>query len=360
MELVIAAKDIKGTRNSRSAFPALNGMRGLAAIAVAIFHAYPLFGAQIVPGGYLAVDLFFVLSGVVISHAYGARLSAGLRVADFLKIRIIRFMPFYLVGLAFGLVLAVALLLAGSPDALPPDRLAIALLFALFFMPVPFGGDIFPLNGPAWSLFYELVVNALYALFFRWLTPAVLMTVILVAVSVLIPGVWAHGSAALGPALGDAPVAFARTVFSFSAGVLVYSWRRPINSALPFVAIVTVMLLMFLPIGRDWRPVFDLTCIVLVFPLSVFVLLGSGTVSARQSRAFEFLGDMSYGLYAVHYPLIWIVRGASGKLGFDSAYAGLMLIALLVVSSASIERRIDSPLRSWLTARLVPIPRAKP
>ena len=117
---------------------------------------------------------------------------------------------------------------------------------------------------------------------------------------------------------------------------------------------------MFLPISSDWRVAFDLICIALVFPLSVFVLLGAGQTSDRQSVAFAFLGDMSYGLYAVHYPLIWILRGASGKLGFDPAYAGLMLIAFLVVSCAILERRVDRPLRTWLTARLLAKPQAKP
>ena len=149
---VIDARGASQIRDRSSTFPALNAMRGLAAIAVVIFHAHPLFGAQIAPSGYLAVDLFFVLSGVVIAHAYAARLNAGMRVAAFMKIRVVRFMPFYLLGLAFGLVLATALLFAGSSDALSTDKLAIALLLALLFPPVPFGGDIFPLNVPAWSL----------------------------------------------------------------------------------------------------------------------------------------------------------------------------------------------------------------
>lgn len=156
----------------RTAFPAINGMRGTAALAVAVFHAYPLFGMQVAPSGYLAVDLFFVLSGCVIACAYDAKLGAGMRPLDFMKIRLIRFMPFYLVGLTFGLILELALIVTGSPYAIKPPNLVLAVIFALFFLPLPASiarRDIFPLNVPAWSLFYELVVNTLFAVFFRWL-----------------------------------------------------------------------------------------------------------------------------------------------------------------------------------------------
>lgn len=334
-------------------------MRGLAAIAVVIFHAYPLFGTQVAPSGYLAVDFFFVLSGVVISHAYAERLNAGMRVSVFLTIRTVRFMPFYLLGLACGLLLAGSLHFVGSADALPPERLAIAFLLALLFIPVPFGGDIFPLNVPAWSLFYELLVNAFYAYFKRWLTPPVLISVNLLAACIMIVGIWVRGSAAVGPAFDDAPIALARTVFSFSAGIIVYSWRRPLNSVFLVVAVVLVMLLMFIPVGHNWRLAFDLICICLVFPLSVLLLLGMSSTSKRQFRVFKFLGDMSYGLYAVHYPLIWLVNGSAKRLGFNLEYAGVILIVFLVVGCAVLERRLDRPLRSWLTARLVPNPRAE-
>lgn len=50
-------------------FLGLDGARGIAAIAVAVYHAHPLFDSQLFPGGYLAVDLFFVMSGAVIVHA---------------------------------------------------------------------------------------------------------------------------------------------------------------------------------------------------------------------------------------------------------------------------------------------------
>ena len=103
-----------------SVFGTLNGVRGLAAVAVALYHMHSLFKVQFVQSGYLAVDLFFVLSGVVIAHAYGARLSSGMTPLRFLRARFIRLAPLYLLGTAIGLVSDLALPLQFHAERLCP------------------------------------------------------------------------------------------------------------------------------------------------------------------------------------------------------------------------------------------------
>ena len=61
---------------SRPHFLTLDAMRGVAAITVVLFHGARLAGVQTMPHGYLAVDMFFALSGFVISRAYDRRLAA--------------------------------------------------------------------------------------------------------------------------------------------------------------------------------------------------------------------------------------------------------------------------------------------
>src|ERR1700761_6004380 len=80
------------------AYPALDGLRGVAAIAVMLHHFRPLTAPWLFAHGYLAVDLFFLLSGFVIAHAYDARFRKGLGVPAFLVIRLIRLWPM----IAFG------------------------------------------------------------------------------------------------------------------------------------------------------------------------------------------------------------------------------------------------------------------
>lgn len=339
------------------AFPALNGMRGLAAVAVAVFHAVPLLGHQLAPGGYLAVDLFFVLSGCVIAHAYSAKLDSGMSVFAFMKVRLVRVAPFYMLGLFFGLALALTLLAVDAPSAMTKPYLALAVICGLLFLPLPItpngvGVDIFPLNAPSWSLFYELVVNALFALCFRWLTPRVLVVVAVLSATVLVPGVWIHGDANVGPALHDAPLAFARALFSFVVGVLLYEVRRPVRTD-PAITIAGTVVLLLVPVSTGWRPVFDLVCILFAFPVATFALVGARVRSHAHDRSFAFLGDASYGLYALHHPLIWLLHGAAATLGFNAMLPGVALLLALVIACAVVERRIDRPLRAWLTSRLV-------
>src|SRR6185312_1216171 len=83
----------------RGLFPILNGMHGIAAILIVVRHTAPIFGQNPFSESYLAVDLFFVLSGVVIANAYESKLLEGMEVAQFAKIRLIRLYPLYALSL---------------------------------------------------------------------------------------------------------------------------------------------------------------------------------------------------------------------------------------------------------------------
>jgi peptidoglycan/LPS O-acetylase OafA/YrhL len=87
----------------KSRFGTLDGLRGVAVMVVVLYHAGIIFGAWISRFGYLAVDLFFALSGFVLSHAYDNRFVGGMRVAEFLYLRVVRLYPLYFLGLVLGL-----------------------------------------------------------------------------------------------------------------------------------------------------------------------------------------------------------------------------------------------------------------
>ncbi len=326
------------------------------------FHAHPLIGYQIAPGGYLAVDLFFVLSGSIIAHAYEQRLREGVSVLDFFNLRLIRFLPFYLVGTCIGAALGVILIITGSTSAMSWSEFGLALGFAVFLLPTFAMGrvtdDMFPLNVPAWSLFYELIVNIAYAVLLRWLTTAVLIIGMMVSGAFLTNGVLSHAGVDFGPAFADATFALARTIYPFSAGLLIYRFRSsvPVNQ---FLLVLAATLIFFLPIDGRTRAVFDLLFVLFFAPMSVFVLLNAGRLNAPTRSSFSFLGRMSYGLYAVHYPLIWLLRGVLEKLKFNPLPWGIALIVVLMVLCAISEKRFDRPLRSTLTRRFVGGPSLK-
>lgn len=330
-------------------YTALDGMRGLAALLVVVFHATPFFG-QVVPGGYLAVDMFFVLSGFVIEHAYGQKLRAGLGVWRFTKLRLIRFYPLYLVGLLAGVGLELLLIQVGAKNAVAPDMLILQAAIALALVPAFFETDAFPLNIPAWSLFVELVVNVVYGALARFLNNRVLYGI--AVVSFVLFAIQFHSSekGMPGPHVQDLPVVLVRAIFSFAMGIVVYRHRR-IFEINPAWVVLAILVLLVLPISENFRFVYDLICIGFAFPLLVWVAAGAEV--RNFSGVMTFMGGISYGLYAIHWPVLWIIRGIADKLGVPMPLAGIVMLLGLVLACYLLDKAFDQPLRSWLKTKFV-------
>jgi len=149
----------------KSRFGTLDGLRGVAAIVVVLFHA--IFGAWVPRFGYLAVDLFFILSGFVLSHAYDKRFVAGMSVAEFLSLRVVRLYPLYLLGLVLGLCVVRI-----NPSIMDAPAAGVLLNFVLNLFDLPgmeipgtLYRELFPLNVPLWSLFFEFwVANLIFGI----------------------------------------------------------------------------------------------------------------------------------------------------------------------------------------------------
>ena len=199
----------------------LDGLRGMAALMVFLFHLAVIFELDIpeLPF-YLGVDLFFALSGFVMARSYEARLRTELPALRFI---IIRYRRLWL-PLAVGSVIGCALVY--FTEGLDFAAL-LAFVAILFFMPAPWmpqGSFIF--NLPAWSLFVEIVCNALHAAFFVWASNLLLAIMLAVSAVVLIAttafdltgGILATGAlAALGFVV--LPAQRRRAVREFSARV---------------------------------------------------------------------------------------------------------------------------------------------
>src|SRR5215469_11400435 len=113
---------------------------------------------------HLAVDFFFCLSGFVLPLAYEERFRASLTPLQFLRIRLIRLMPLIMLG---TLVSAIYVLFRARVNGIEVSHgeLLLATLLGLANLPylaasTAIGGpQVFPLNGPQFSLFLEIVVN---------------------------------------------------------------------------------------------------------------------------------------------------------------------------------------------------------
>src|SRR5579863_5999263 len=141
----------------------LDGLRGVAAIAVVIYHFTSHTDFWAMRGAYFAVDLFFCLSGFVLAENYRARLAQGLSVGEFMMRRLIRLYPLYLSGTLIGFTALALKTTIGATNYSFSDLLS-ALQYNLLFLPylnvetvVNFGhpdiGQLFPTNVAAWTLF---------------------------------------------------------------------------------------------------------------------------------------------------------------------------------------------------------------
>ncbi|MBP2513869.1 peptidoglycan/LPS O-acetylase OafA/YrhL [Sphingomonas sp. PvP018] len=334
----------------------LDLLRGLAAIAVIALHVGDIVFVPLMPGGYLAVDFFFVLSGYVIATAYDRRLSTTMRFGPFVGMRLIRLYPLFLVGAGLGLVKVLAQSHLHARFALDGGQLVLAtvsnLLMLPYLLPYP---SVFPLNAPAWSLSFELFVNLLYAwILFRARTLWIVALAVAAAV-VIVAGPMLYGTDRLiaGSTADRLPFGLARVLYGFPIGMLLA--RLPAITARPSakasMALAAVLLLcLALPLTGAASLARDLAFVLAGGPLLVWA--GSRfEVPPRWRRVAAFLGDLSYPLYILHYPIVLSVAFIGLRQGF--APATIIVASLVIVIAASIVamRYYDGPVRVWLSRR---------
>lgn len=354
----------------------LDGLRGVAALTVVCFHLFEAYATshldQRINHGYLAVDFFFILSGFVVGYAYDDRWTK-MTVREFLTRRLVRLQPMAVIGALIG---AVMFYTQGCPvwdvSAVPVAMLLVATLMNAFMIPATPGaeirgvGEMYPLNGPAWSLFFEYIGNVLYALFIRRLSTRALAVLVAAAgCGLAVFSVW-------GP-LGDICVGFSltgenivggslRLLFAFPAGLLLSRVFRPVRVRRAFwIGTLAVVALASVPrIGGSehlWmNGVYDALCAVVLFPLIVWIGASGKTTDRVTSRICKFLGDISYPLYMVHYPFIYLYYAwvKNENLTFGQSLPGA---AALVAGSVALAwlclRFYDEPVRRFLSKRLL-------
>lgn len=361
----------------------LDGLRGVAALLVIWYHVFEGFAfagggtIELINHGYLAVDFFFILSGFVIAYAYDDRWAKQtLTLKSFFKRRLIRLHPMVVMGAVIGFV---TYLIQGSVmwdgTHVATSMVMLSLLCAMFFIPAVPGagydvrgnGEMFPLNGPAWSLFFEYIGNMLYALFVHRLSNkglAVLVAVLGIAsVWFTTTDVSGYGMFGVGWTLDAMNFfgGFIRMMFPFTMGMLIQRNFKPmkIRGAFWLCAAILVALfhVPFIP-GNDvicLNGLYEACCIALVFPLLIWMAASGATTDIYSTKVCKFLGDISFPIYIVHYPLMylfyaWLIDKKLYTLA-ETWPVALAVCAASVLLAYACLKLYDEPVRKWLTKR---------
>jgi peptidoglycan/LPS O-acetylase OafA/YrhL len=326
-----------------------------------VYHFTQHNGLHWLGGAWVAVDLFFVLSGFVIAFSYGDKILQGMSFREFLWLRFIRLAPMYFLGLGLGLLAILLSMLKAQALDIDARQVITAFTLGLVWLPYfqdgiwPFGtgripGAAFPLNDPAWSLFFELFANLAFFFWVYFFRKSSSLLLVLFAGTVFIAcTVWLKQ---INPGWGAENFYFGlpRVIAEFFVGTLIFTMGLHLKvypKALLFIVSSLVLASIF----------FSNTKVALVntfilLPLTV-ILMSTVIVDGGFKTICKALGDLSYPLYVLHFPL-YRLAFALGDLEVLSPLTQTIFIGALCVFISFLLIGIDVKIRKWLTARLLP------
>lgn len=367
--------------DSKPHYALLDGLRGVAALFVIWYHVFEGFATSPVDQrfnhGYMAVDFFFILSGFVIGYAYDDRWKKAMTTKEFFKRRLIRLQPMVVMGAVLG---AITYCIQGSEQwdgtHVAFSMVMLALLLNLFLIPAVPGtgpevrgnGEMYPLNGPSWSLFFEYIGNILYALFLRRLSTKALTVLVVLAglglASFAVFNLSGYGHLGVGWSLLDYNLlgGFLRVLFSFSAGLLMSRIFKPVHMRGAFwLCSLGLVLLFSTPhLGGMESPwingLYDSVCTLFLLPAIVYLGASGKTTDKTSFSICEFLGKISYPVYIVHYPFMYLFYAWLWRehLTFSQTWPiALALVAGNILLAYLCLKLYDEPVRKWLSRKFL-------
>jgi peptidoglycan/LPS O-acetylase OafA/YrhL len=345
---------------------ALTGLRGLAAWLVMLFHIAPFFSKSLHAStlalfskGYLAVDLFFILSGFVMWLTYADQFKRnGLRaIRPFLIRRIARIYPLHFVMLIATFIFAVLVVIAGKPL---PDQYPMATLPFHFLLIQNWGfTDRLAWNDPSWSISTEfaaylvLPFAASILTRFKFSIPVCMIDIVVLAALMNALYRW-FGYWSLDQ--GVVSLGLTRCLIEFFCGVfLCMIWRQRISSSegrfLAGFSGVTLLAVLLWQSGT-WSEPF---AVPIIFAGLIYLLAATSNWKRNplSSRFAVHIGDISYSIYLVHFLLwVWfnIVMSPDGQEGSIVHFFLFQLLTYAV--SLFLYHRVEQPGRRWMQHKL--------
>jgi peptidoglycan/LPS O-acetylase OafA/YrhL len=346
---------------SKPHYPILDGLRGTAALLVVIYHLfeayYPVVGTHPIPHGYLAVDFFYLLSGFVVGYAYDDRWGK-MNIKQFFTIRLIRLHPLVILGVFIGLVCFLLDPFRDPASHVSAGKLIIVTLISLTLLPSPDirgWGETHSLNGPAWSLYQEYIANVIYALFGRKMSKLVLWIIVIFgAVLLTYTAVW-NGHVGTGWSYETYWIAQVRMLFPFFAGLLLFRTGKLIHIPMAYSICSLALIILFIIPAHAFYAWYEAACIIIAFPIIVAAGAG-GQVSGRWAKVCNFAGAISYPIYILHYPFIyiyteWVYYKKPAPAQIVPVAIALFFFFILLAWAAL--KYYDAPVRAWLKKKYI-------
>ncbi len=327
---------------SQIKFQALDALRGLAALAVAVFHFVDGWG------GYLAVDFFLVLSGFVLSHSYLYR-DALVSPAEFVSHRIARLYPLHLVTLlAF---VATYYLTTRSLPAYSDGTLFTFIQNLTLTHNVGVNPNGLTFNFPSWSISVEFWVNILFIFFVGRATRSTVLLAISVMGLLVIYINTGHLDTTYSNYYGFINSGLIRGVSSFCLGILAYRIylacrdREDLKEHLNLLEVLGLVCVLYVMLGRkgmhsnvDFAAPFLFVFVVLVFAFE------EGHLS-RWLKPLRYLGEISYSIYLNQIIVLILTLYLLGDHGLPAMALFLVFIGALMFVSHLTYQYIEKPSR---------------
>jgi len=365
---------LSGATKQRERVASLDGLRGLALLAVLAYHAVP----GLAPGGFLGVDVFFVLSGFLLTTLLlGEHEQTGAidRVAYAVR-RVRRIAPALLVLLA---VLVVIVPIAAQADAhrLPGDVVS-SLLGLTNWHLIGDGSSYFALAGrPSfvrhlWSIAVEVQFYVLCPFLVAWLARrkpkvAALSLVAGIAASAVLMGIlyrWPDPSRAyygtdtrLHALLIGCLVAVLLPQRPFSGWISPASGQSQRKNAVGLAALLTCVVL-FLIGGETSRGMYPFGFLAVEVATAVMIglaLMPGALASLLVRRDMRWLGTRSYGIYLWHWPIVVLVRPGTAA-DWPAVPAAIAIVGGGLALGALSYRYVERP---FLVRKPMAVPRQR-
>jgi peptidoglycan/LPS O-acetylase OafA/YrhL len=337
-------------------YPILDGLRGTAAITVVAYHlleaCYPEPVNHPIHHGYLAVDFFYLLSGFVVGYAYDDRWGS-MSIIGFLRIRLIRLHPLVILGVVIGAISFWIDPYTNGAAYTTPLKLIATMLISFTLLPSPDlrgGGETHSLDGTCWSLLQEYVANVLYALFGRKLSMVALSIFVGISAITLILAAQRNGDLSSGWDYHKFWIGGVRVMFPFFAGLLLFRTGRFIKIPMAYTICSALLIGLFLVPTFKFNGLYEAGCIIIAFPLIIAAGAG-GIIIGRWAMICKFFGAISYPIYILHYPFIYIYTAWIQVEHPGTAHivaTAIMLFIFFILLAWVALKFYDQPLRLWL------------